>query len=412
MEENYKRGAIFLETQNPISPERLAISEYETGEQLLSLLGGSDAQNMFLLPGHKRQLPQASNVSGRHIGFVSLSKQKRIIEYSPTDQVISLSLGLTLSEVAEIVAPNNQFLPLDADPDSTLFELINNGEGGSWEHSFGGTRDLVLGTSIILSSGETVRTGGKVVKNVTGYDTTKLIVGGRMYFGIPITAHLRLFAKPEWLYVFTYECDSLLTLLDQAAVLMQAEIPLTSLDIRSDDQENCSMVVELAGHKTVVNELSKTLAKLTNPNLILAKENYAFSNRSSGKPIRGKHHQDSSMSPSYAVELSTSLSEMRLVLTLLTDSFNKKFVVEIRPAAGRFSIFFGSESEQKLFLSSLEKLCNEGHLDCVVARSDAHFERIIEHFSASKGSSPRPIIEALKNKFDSRAILNPLVCWA
>ncbi|MBC7998502.1 MAG: FAD-binding oxidoreductase [Leptolyngbya sp.] len=401
-----------METQNPISPEKLAISEYETGEQLLSLLSGSDAQNMYLLPGHKRQLPQASKVSGRHIGFVSLSRQKEVIEYSAMDQVISLSLGLTLSEVAEIIAPNNQFLPLDADPDSTLFELINNGEGGSWEHSFGGTRDLVLGTSIILSSGETVRTGGKVVKNVTGYDTTKLIVGGRMYFGIPIAAHLRLFAKPEWLYIFTYECDSLLTLLDQAAVLMQSEIPLTSLDIKSDDQENCMMVVELAGHKSVVNELSKALAKLTNPNLILASENYAFSDRAHGRASRGKHHQDSNIPPPLAVELSTSLSEMRLVLTLLTDTFNKKFVVEIRPAAGRFSISFESESEQKLFLSSLETLCNEGHLDCVVARSDAHFERIIEHFSANKGSSPRPIIEALKNKFDSRAILNPLVSWA
>lgn len=412
MEENYKRGAIFLETQNPISPEKLAISEYETAEQLLSLLNGSDAQNMYLLPGQRRQLPQASNITDRQIGFVSLSKQKEVIEYSPTDQVISLSLGLTLSEVAEIIASNNQFLPLDARPDSTLFELINNGEGGSWEHSFGGTRDLVLGTSIILSGGETVRTGGKVVKNVTGYDTTKLIVGGRMYFGIPIAAHLRLFAKPEWLYIFTYECDSLLTLLDQAAVLMQAEIPLTSLDIRSDDQENCSMVVELAGHKTVVNELSKALATLTNPNLILVKENYAFSNRADGRLIRGKQYQNSSMSSPYAVELSTSLSEMRLVLTLLTDTFNKKFVIEIRPAAGRFSISFDSESEQRLFLASLESLCTEGHLDCAVARSDAHFERIIEHFSASKGSSPRPIIEALKNKFDARAILNPLVNWS
>lgn len=381
------------------------ISDFDSAEKLLSFLRSPDAPAYYLLPGLKRELPHSFDRQNRQIAFVTLAQEKDVLEYSPTDQVISLSLGLTLSEVAEILEPNRQFLPLDASPDTTLFELINNGEGGSWEHSFGGTRDLVLGTSIILTSGETVRTGGKVVKNVTGYDTTKLIVGGRMFFGIAVSAHLRLFAKPEWLYVFTYKSDSLLTLLDQAAVLMQAEIPLTSLDIESDNDDKCQMVIELAGHKTVVDELANALNKLANPNLILSSINRPFSEQTDAKlEARAK-------SP-FELELSASVSEMRLVLALLNDNFTKRFSTAMRPGAGRLSIVFENRDEQNTFLALLEAACAKGEFRCIIARQDDQFERVIEQFSADRITSPRAIIGALKDKFDPQGILNPLVNWA
>lgn len=226
-----------------------------------------------------------------------------------------------------------------------------------------------------------------------------------MFFGIAVSAHLRLFAKPEWLYVFTYKSDSLLTLLDQAAVLMQAEIPLTSLDIESDNDDKCQMVIELAGHKTVVDELANALNKLANPNLILSSINRPFSEQTDAKlEARAK-------SP-FELELSASVSEMRLVLALLNDNFTKRFSTAMRPGAGRLSIVFENRDEQNTFLALLEAACAKGEFRCIIARQDDQFERVIEQFSADRITSPRAIIGALKDKFDPQGILNPLVNWA
>src|SRR6476646_4907058 len=82
-------------------------------------------------------------------------------------------------------------------PDRTLGSIIATGTSGPLRHGFGPVRDHVLGCTVVTGDGRIVKPGSRVVKNVAGYDLTKLHVGSFGGFGIVTEAHLRLRALPR-----------------------------------------------------------------------------------------------------------------------------------------------------------------------------------------------------------------------
>jgi len=364
-----------------------------------------DGDSLYLLAGSPRDLPVQFDPGERRVNFVTLSKHKDIIEYSIPDQVISTSLGITIGELDAITSKNGQFLPIFASRECSLFDVINDGDGGLWEHAFGGPRDLVMGLHVVLADGNTIRTGGKVVKNVTGYDTTKIFVGGRMYFGVPIAAHLRLYARPEWSHTIEFAANSVLELLDQAAVFMQSDVPIATLLISGCKDEGAKMFVQLSGHKVVVSELVKPLKAITGKSLSVSEQTAPFDFREEKLLPYCQSETDS-------IEISGSISQLRFVLSILADSISGKTEVRIRPGTGRLLIGCGSGQEKNSVLDRLRDELETAGICLVAAYSDETFERRIERIGLSEeGSSNQAIVRSLKLRFDQKRILNPLVSW-
>lgn len=183
--ENIKENNVFSEHIN-----------CDSIDAVKSLLESCRTNGYGLLSGNPYKLPIAPGMQNYH--FMTMNGLNRIIEHLPSDQVISLETGITLRDLQALLDTSKQWLPVYAADDRTsLMDFINSGDAGPLEHAYGEARDMVLGINSLLGSGELIKCGGKVVKNVTGYDLPKLFCGSHGTLQIPISAHLRLYAKPD-----------------------------------------------------------------------------------------------------------------------------------------------------------------------------------------------------------------------
>jgi FAD/FMN-containing dehydrogenase len=123
----------------------------------------------------------------------------RVVRVSPADLVATVQAGTTLEAIRAELEPHRLWLALDPPgrPDRTIGSVVATGTAGPLRQGFGPVRDHVLGCTVATGDGRLVDAGGRVVKNVAGYDLTKLHVGGFGGFGVITELHLRLRAAPE-----------------------------------------------------------------------------------------------------------------------------------------------------------------------------------------------------------------------
>ena len=130
---------------------------------------------------------------------ISLAEDAGVVDYVPDDLTITVRAGTTLAEISAATTPNNQWLPLDppGGAKSTIGATIATASSGPLSHSFGFARDLILGLELVTGKGDIVRSGGRVVKNVAGFDMMRLMCGAWGTLGVITEATLRLYALPK-----------------------------------------------------------------------------------------------------------------------------------------------------------------------------------------------------------------------
>lgn len=135
----------------------------------------------------------------RAASTLKLSGLRGIVEYVPGDLTLTARAGTTLEEIRAATAAERQWLalePFGADTGS-LGATIATASSGPLSHAYGGPRDQVLGLETVTGSGAIVRSGGRVVKNVAGFDLTRLFTGSWGTLGVITEATVRLRALPE-----------------------------------------------------------------------------------------------------------------------------------------------------------------------------------------------------------------------
>ncbi len=130
---------------------------------------------------------------------LSLADDDAIVEYVPSDLTLTARAGVTLAHIARVTAAERQWLALDPHgaASGTLGATIATASAGPLAHAFGTPRDNVLGVEAVIGTGEIVRAGGRVVKNVAGFDLTRLFTGAWGTLAVITEATVRLRALPE-----------------------------------------------------------------------------------------------------------------------------------------------------------------------------------------------------------------------
>ena len=130
---------------------------------------------------------------------VRTSRLSRIVEHAPFDQIVVVEAGMTLEALQAALAPHRQRLALDPPLPGrkTVGGIIAANVYGPRRARFGSVRDLIIGISFVRADGTLARGGGKVVKNVAGFDLPKLMVGSLGTLGLITTATFRLHPLPE-----------------------------------------------------------------------------------------------------------------------------------------------------------------------------------------------------------------------
>ena len=126
------------------------------------------------------------------------SRLDRVLEHSQADMVVSVEAGITLEALQAELGKTGQFLPLDPfnSPGHTIGGLLATGWTGPLRQRFGSPRDFLIGIRVALPDGRLASAGGRVVKNVSGYDMMKLHFGALGSLGVIVAASFKVFPNP------------------------------------------------------------------------------------------------------------------------------------------------------------------------------------------------------------------------
>jgi glycolate oxidase FAD binding subunit len=130
---------------------------------------------------------------------ISTKELVGITEYVPGDLTLTARAGTTLAEIRDATASHNQWLAIDppGSPNSTIGATVATSSAGPLRTFFGSPRDLTLGVEFVSGIGIIARGGGRVVKNVAGFDLTRLMTGSWGTLGVITEVTVRLHARPE-----------------------------------------------------------------------------------------------------------------------------------------------------------------------------------------------------------------------
>lgn len=131
---------------------------------------------------------------------LNVSEHRGIISYEPTELVITARAGTPLTEIEAALAEHHQMLPFEPPhfgPDATIGGTLACGFSGPRRAYSGAARDFMLGCSIINGKGEIMHFGGEVMKNVAGYDVSRVMVGALGTLGVLLEVSLKVLPRPE-----------------------------------------------------------------------------------------------------------------------------------------------------------------------------------------------------------------------
>jgi glycolate oxidase FAD binding subunit len=182
--------------------------------------------------------------------LLDLFGMDRVVEHSAGDLIVHTEAGLQLSALAKVLEPAGQRLAIDPVTGSgrsgTVGGLIATGASGPLRLSSGGIRDLLIGVTIVRADGVVAKAGGKVVKNVAGYDLGKLLTGSWGTLGIITEAVFRLNPIPpaaRWVTVPVADADAAGDVV-QRAIHSQVVPAAIELDRRPDGSGELGVLLE------------------------------------------------------------------------------------------------------------------------------------------------------------------------
>jgi glycolate oxidase FAD binding subunit len=127
---------------------------------------------------------------------VDLRSMDQVIEHEAGDLVVRVQAGLTIGQLASALGPAGQELALDVPAEATVGGVVATGTTGPRRLRYGAPRDLLIGLTVVRADGVIAHSGGKVVKNVAGYDIGKLFAGSHGTLGLITEATFRLHPRP------------------------------------------------------------------------------------------------------------------------------------------------------------------------------------------------------------------------
>jgi len=163
--------------------------------------------------------------------ILSTARMNGIIEHVPGDQIVRTQAGLRLDDLQEKLAEADQMLGVDPPEEgATIGGVVAANSSGPRRLRYGTIRDLIIGIKVVLADGTVAKAGGKVVKNVAGYDLSKLFTGSLGTLGIIAEANFRLHPIRETARTVFLEVDDYKQLPDVAQELTHSSFSQFVLD--------------------------------------------------------------------------------------------------------------------------------------------------------------------------------------
>ena len=202
--------------------------------------------------------------------IVSTRRLNEILEHEPADLIAIAQAGVKLTDFNAKLEENGQWLPLDPPDDgrATLGGVVATGLGGPQQFGYGRPRGSVIGMKVVLADGTVIKAGGRVVKNVAGYDLCKLFTGSFGTLGIITELNFKLRPRPEREATVVVKGE-LPDLLSSARTILDARLFPVAAEIIDKDPRSPVLLIRFAGNdKGVTYQIEQALARLKNAEVI------------------------------------------------------------------------------------------------------------------------------------------------
>jgi FAD/FMN-containing dehydrogenase len=211
--------------------------------------------------------------SSEKVLSLDLSALDRVLEHAPEDMTATVEGGITLGQLQEQLGRHGQWLPIDP-PNAesvTISHILNANCSGPRRFGYGTIREHLIGIKVVLADGRIIKAGGKVVKNVAGYDLCKIFVGSQGTLGVIVEASFKLRPLPAAEQFVQARCDSLAHAADLLDAVLESELMPVVLDLHNLSTPNSTsghsegpgsiyLVLGLAGTKEEVQwQLAKSM---------------------------------------------------------------------------------------------------------------------------------------------------------
>ncbi len=167
---------------------------------------------------------------------LDLTRLNRVLEHPWQDLTCTVEAGCTWQYLQQTLARHGQFVALDPlwPARATVGGILATNDSGALRHRYGSLRDLVIGMTLVLADGTVARSGGKVVKNVAGYDLCKLVTGSFGTLAIITEATFRLHPLPRHTETFTASASQAAELAPLMASIRASHLLTEALQLRGD----------------------------------------------------------------------------------------------------------------------------------------------------------------------------------
>ncbi len=379
------------------------IFEPARAEQVAEVVRKCEADGLALAPmGAGRTLAQIRSQPA-DVG-VSLKRMDRIIDYEPDDMTVVAEAGLTLGTLDTSTAKYGQRLPCDpAHPElTTLGALVGAAKSGPLRLSEGRVRDLLIGIRFVGHAGRLVHGGGRVVKNVAGYDLMKVMTGAFGTLGIITETTFKVRPRPEnySLAITSFEDTSeALTAagrVQQAANLHHLEVLSSSLGQKFDRPARTMVLAGFGGSRT---EADYYRARISNA---LRRNTQIFVGDEATFHYQRLRDLDFS-GASVVAQLAVLPAELPRCLGACGAEFRA------HAANGVAQIFVASDRTKDEIQGTVERWREVAHMgsgNLQVLHADAEVRTSLEMFDRPQEPALR-LMRRLKFAFDPKNVFNP-----
>lgn len=167
-------------------------------QEVQDVLRYASEQGLTVMPAGAGTKLGIGNLPDKCDIVLALTRLNNVIEYQPADLTVTIEAGIRLADLQSELANNKQFLPMNPPYTKrcTIGGIVATNSSGPLRLRYGTARNQVLGLRVVHASGTLVKSGGKVVKNVAGYDLNKLYIGSYGTLGIITEVTLKLAPSP------------------------------------------------------------------------------------------------------------------------------------------------------------------------------------------------------------------------
>ena len=404
----------------------------ENEDEISMMLKHSQSDGGTIVPWGAGTLMGLGNLPKRIDAVVSTRNLNQILNHDPEDLTVTVQSGMTLDDLQYNLAKKGQFLPLDPPrtKETTIGGIVATNSSGPRRISYGTSRDILLGIRVAHPSGDITKGGGRVVKNVAGYDMTKLYIGSLGTLGIILEMCFKVLPLPEFKSTLLIPFSSLSCAMRFINELMKSRIIPSAFELidskavqyvmKEDPKEpkkDFLVVLSFEGNFEEVDYKIKKICEISSENSSLVTQNLIdndhedFWKTFEELPHRINISYNNSILCRSSI-LPNKVSDMLEATELITSKYQLNSLTYSHVGSGvvytHFLINVLGMSELKNAVNCINELrttaiLNQGNL--VLERAPVRVKEKVDVWG--KILRETSLMKALKHKFDPKGILNP-----